>query len=192
NANPGIAIGNPRRRDSDGNLYVNGLTPPILFRNQASLGPAAFPASPVYPMTDVVTQDVSILDPNLQVPHADSYTIGIQRAVSRNMALEVRYVGTRSRDNWLVLNYNEFNVFENGFINEFKNAQTNLQANIAAGRGNTFAYTGAAGTVPLPVFAAFYNGLNSSNAQNAALYTGTSWTNVNFINFLAARNPNPY
>jgi Carboxypeptidase regulatory-like domain/TonB dependent receptor-like, beta-barrel len=192
NSNPGITIGTPRRQTTIGNLYVNGATAPLLFRNTGALGPGSFPSTPVYPMTDVVTQDVSILDPNLQVPYADSYTVGIQRAVSRNMALEVRYVGTRSRDNWLQLNYNEFNVFENGFINEFKNAQANLQANIAAGRGNTFAFTGAPGTVPLPVFAGFYNGLNSSNAQNAALYTGTSWTNTNFINFLAARNPNPY
>src|SRR5262249_4502039 len=111
---------------------------------------------------------------------------------SKNMALEVRYVGTRSRQNWAVLNYNEFDVFENGFISEFRNAQANLQANIASGRGNTFAYTGAAGTVPLPVFAAFFNALNPGNAQNPALYTGTNWTNTNFLNYLALRNPNPY
>ena len=33
------------------------------------------------------------------------------------------------------VNYNEFNIFENGFINEFRLAQRNLRANIAAGRG---------------------------------------------------------
>ena len=43
------------------------------------------------------------------------------------------------------MNYNELNILENGFFNEFKVAQANLLANIAAGRGNTFAYTGAAG-----------------------------------------------
>ena len=43
------------------------------------------------------------------------------------------------------MNYNEVNIIENGFLNEFKLAQANLQANIAAGKGSTFAYTGAAG-----------------------------------------------
>ena len=38
----------------------------------------------------------------MQVPHADSMSIGIQRSISRNMALEVRYVGTRGRDSWRV------------------------------------------------------------------------------------------
>ena len=56
------------------------------------------------------------------------------------MAVEVRYVGTRARP-WRTaddnggadLNYNEFNIVENGFLNEFRRAQGNLQANIAAG-----------------------------------------------------------
>jgi hypothetical protein len=61
------------------------------------------------------------------------------------MAMEVRYVGTRSRQQWTNYNFNEFNVIENGFLNEFRVAQANLQANIAAGRGNTFAFTGAPG-----------------------------------------------
>ena len=37
-------------------------------------------------------------------------------AIGRNMAFEVRYVGTRSRDLWDTLNYNEINIFENGFL----------------------------------------------------------------------------
>ena len=36
---------------------------------------------------------------------------------------------------------NKDNLIENGFLDEFKRAQANLRANIAAGRGNTFAYT---------------------------------------------------
>ena len=72
-------------------------------------------------------------------------------------------------DDWRrTLNYNEFNIVENGFLNEFRQAQANLQANIAAGRGNTFAYTGAPGTAPLPMFLAFFNGQNAANAGNPA------------------------
>jgi hypothetical protein len=108
------------------------------------------------------------------------------------MALEVRYVGTRSRDNWNNLSYNEFNIVENGFLKEFRQAQANLQANIAAGRGNTFAYTGAAGTAPLPTFLGYYNAQPAANAGNPAAYTGGNWTNATYLGFLAAMNPNPF
>ena len=36
----------------------------------------------------------------MQVPSTDSWSVGIQRGVGKNMAIEVRYVGTRSRDDW--------------------------------------------------------------------------------------------
>src|SRR5262249_5006476 len=87
---------------------------------------------------------------------------------------------------------NEPNIRTNGFLDEFRKAQANLQANIAAGRGNTFAYTGAPGTSPLPIFLAYFNGQNNSQAGNSAMYTGTNWTNATFLGFLAAMNPNPY
>ncbi len=201
NANPGIRIV-LNRDEASGNLG----TTPLLLRNTSQLAPPTFNSRPNYPMTDVVTQDVSVLDPKLKIPSADSWSMGLQRSLGANMALEVRYVGTRGRDSWRTnvdgnngaaagagtLNFNEFNIYENGFVNEFRLAQANLQANIAAGRGATFAYTGAAGTQPLPTFAAFFNGVSSANAGNTALYTGTNWTNQTFLNFLAARNPNPF
>lgn len=201
NANPGIRIV-LNRDEASGNLGAV----PLLLRNTSQLTPPTFAAKPSYPMTDVITQDVSVLDPKLKIPNADSWSLGLQRSVGANMALEVRYVGTRGRDAWRTnvdgnngaangsgtLNFNEFNIYENGFIDEFRRAQANLQANIAAGRGATFAYTGAAGTSPLPTFAAFFNGVSAGNAGNTALYTGTNWTNQTFLNFLAARNPNPF
>ena len=190
NRNPGIQIVTPQRADANGNLIPAGSTAPLLFRNSSALGPAPFPAAPVYPMTDLVTEDVNILDPHLKVPYADSYSVGIQRAVSRNMALEVRYVGTRSRDGWRYINYNEFNIYENGFLNEFKSAQTNLAANIAAGRGNTFAYTGAAGRYA-PVFAAFSTASTRERAEPALLHHH-HWTNATFLSYLAARDPRPF
>src|SRR5439155_14722565 len=83
-------------------------------------------------------------------------------------------------------------IFENHFLDEFKRAQTNLQANIAAGRGATFAYTGAPGTAPLPTFLAFFNGQPASQAANTSAYSGSNWSNSTFLNFLAIRNPNPF
>ena len=81
------------------------------------------------------------------MPYTQSYTVGWQRKLGRDTAFEVRYVGSRHRQDWETMNINETNITTNGFLDEFRKAQANLQANIAAGRGNTFAYTGAPGTV---------------------------------------------
>ena len=194
NANPGVTI----RADRLSGVGPNTITSttggvfPVLFRNDANLASATFDVHPTYPMTDVVTQDARIFDPNIQIPYADSWSVGVQRKLSTNMALEVRYVGTRSGDAWAERNFNEVNIIENNFLAEFRTAQQNLQANIAAGRGNTFAYTGAAGTAPLPILLAHFNSQPTANAGNSALYTGNNWTNSAFIGFLAARNPNPF
>lgn len=195
NANPGVVI---RADRTSGLTGVNAITSttggvgPVLFRNDANLTAPPFAQTPVYPMTDVVTEDIRMFDPNIQIPFADSWSAGIQRKVSTNMALEVRYVGSRSGDAWTNRNFNEINILENNFLNEFRQAQGNLQANIAAGRGPTFAYTGVAGTAPLPILLAHYNAQPTANAGNTGAYTGTNWTNATFVGFLASQNPNPY
>ena len=53
--------------------------------------------------------------------------------MTQSTAVEVRYVGTLGGNQWSELNYNERNVVENGFLDEFKKAMVNLQANNAAG-----------------------------------------------------------
>ena len=196
NSNPGVVITGPvTRSESNGNLLVGA--PPLLFRNQAQLGPPAFSDTPSYPILPVVaagygTQSINGFARNIQVPRADSWQAGITRSLGKSMAVEVRYVGTRGHGDWSNLNQNEFNIVENGFLNEFRQAQANLQANIANGRGNTFAFTGAPGTAPLPAFLAFFNAQNAANASNPALYTGANWTNATFLGYLASRNPQPF
>jgi hypothetical protein len=164
----------------------------MLLSDPSSVTPPAFPAAPDYPLTPSLTSSVNGFTPNIQVPSADSFTVGIQRALNRDMSMEIRYVGTRGNDAWMVQNYNEFNIIENGFLDEFRKAQANLQANIAAGRGNTFAYTGAAGTSPLPTFLAYFNGINAAQSGDPSKYAGGNWSNTATLAFLAARNPNPH
>jgi hypothetical protein len=198
NANPGVVITGPTtRNETNGNLLVGPA--PLLLRNNATLGPPAFSDVPVYPILPPVTngygtQSINGFNQNIQVPYADSWQAGITRSLGESMAVEVRYVGTRGFEGWNVLNNNEFNIVENGFLKEFRQAQANLQANIAAGLVGTrgFAYTGAPGTAPLPTFAAFFNGVPAANAGDSALYTGANWTNTTFLGFLAPRNPQPY
>lgn len=184
--NPGISQ-TATRNHALGNLGTPGS---ILLRNRDELGPPEFSTTRVYPMVDVVTGDIMTFEPDLQVPYSQTWTAGWQRKLTSNSAFEARYVGTRSLQSWQTYNYNEVNIVENNFLNEFRQAQANLQANIAATGTNSFAYTGAPGTAPLPTFLAFFNG--SSNAASPAAYTGTNWSSTTFLAFLAARNPNPF
>jgi hypothetical protein len=184
--NPGLII-DANRTQGLGNLG----TLPLLFRDRSRLGPPSVADTPEYPLTDVATGDMNIFDPNIQVPWTQSWTVGWQRAISRNMMVEARYLGTRHGDGWLDYDYNEINVIENGFLNEFRLAQQNLRANIAAGRGATFAYTGP-GTSPLPIFLAYFSGLSASQAGNAASYTSALFRSSTFLNPLAIFNPQPY
>jgi hypothetical protein len=194
NNNPGIQI------NADRTQGLNNLgAVPLLLRDTARLGPPAIAETPTYPLVPTVANSINTFDPNLQVPSADSWSAGIQRGIGRDMAVEVRYVGTRSRDGWSApgagvggFNYNEFNITENGFLQEFRRAQANLRANLAATGTASFAFTGAPGTSPLPIFLAYYNAQPQANAGNPALYTGGSWNNAALLAFLAERNPNPY
>jgi carboxypeptidase family protein/TonB-dependent receptor-like protein len=190
-ANPGVTI-TADRSTALGTLNQDGLGLPVLLRDRSRLGPPSFAATPQYPLTEVITGDLNVFNPDLQVPYAQTWTASIGRKLTRDVGIDVRYVGSRHLQGWIAYNYNEINIVENGFLDEFRKAQGNLQANIAAGRGNTFAYTGAPGTSPLPIFLAHYNGATAAQAGNTAAYTGGNWTNATFVGYLAANNPAPY
>jgi hypothetical protein len=182
--NPGATV-TANRNASVGNLG----TLPLLLRDTGNLGPGAFASTPNYPLTGAVTAGIRIFDPNLQTPYAQSWSVGLQRALGKATAIEARYVGTRHLQGWSDFNLNEVNVVENNFLSEFKAAQANLRSNIAAGRGSSFAYFGpGTGTAPLPTYLAYLTG--SSQAGDAARYAAAQFTNSTFVNRLALFNPN--
>jgi hypothetical protein len=202
-ANPGSTI-SVARTDATGLLLRPGESYPVLLRDRARLGPPPFteiPAvscdgagencTPAFPIAVRSNRqdDLNIFHPDLRVSFARSYTVSFQRALSRDMAVDVRYIGTRGVDQWTEENWNEINLIENGFYDEFLRAMGNLQANQAAGRGNTFAFTGAPGTTPLPIYLAYFNGSRDVNSPSA--YSGSNWTNSTFVGRLARQNPNP-
>ncbi len=96
------------------------------------------------------------MNPDIRYPYVEQWNFGIQRPIGRSSALEIRYVGNLGLHTWMSYNINEVNIFENGFLQEFKNAQNNLAINQANGKGNTFANLGLPGEVPLPIFAAAF------------------------------------
>jgi len=187
-ANPGVAI--TVDRSTGLNNLDEGAGLPVLLRQSNRLAAPAFPLRPEYPMSEVITGDLSIFDQRLQVPYAQTWTAGWQRKLTRDTAVEIRYVGTRHLQAWQEFQWNESNIVENGFLDEFRLAQANLRANLATGRGATFAFTGAPGTSPLPIYLAYLNG--RTDAANTAAYSGSSWTSSNFVDPLAIHDPRPF
>ncbi|MDQ3488058.1 MAG: TonB-dependent receptor, partial [Acidobacteriota bacterium] len=189
-ANPGGTIGATRNNGTGYPLVLPGETHPVLLRQTSRLGPPPFPETPVYPLAAITSDSVNIFPDKLKTPRVHSYSAGVQRSIGRDMALEVRYVGNRNLNTWAEENWNERSVFASGFFDEFKKAQANLAANIVAGKGNTFAFTGAPGTTPLPIHLGYLVG--SADASNPAAYTSTNFTNAAFLNRFSALNPRVY
>jgi hypothetical protein len=192
-ANPGPSV-TASRNMTLGNLVSNVGNDklPVLLSQRDRLNPPTIPAAPSYPFTGALTNAASIYDPGYKMPYVMSWNIGFQRELTRDTVVEVRYVATRGLANRTSYNLNEVNIVNNGFLDEFKMAMANLQANIAAGKGNSFAYTGATGTSSLPITLAYFSGLKGADVTNPAKYTSSLFTNSTFVNTLAANNPAPY
>jgi len=176
-----------------GNLVTGGAdTLPLLLRQPNRLGPPAFQDTPLFPQPASVSNSVNVIDPNLKMAYVQTWSVGVQREITRNTVLEVRYFGDHLARQWTTLNLNEVNTLENGFLNEFKLAQANLQSNMAAGRGATFRYFGAGtNTSPLPISLAYFSGVPVSQAGDATKYTSTLFANTTYVSALALQQPAP-
>lgn len=134
-----------------------------LFRD--GLRAVVAPPPPVYPLAFKPTQGdtLSAFDPNIKIPYTQSWSFGIQRELNKNTVFEARYVGNHAIGIWRRFGPNEVNVFENGFLAEFKNAQNNLAiARAINSASNDFNNRGLPGQVNLPIFLASY-GTNTSS-----------------------------
>jgi Carboxypeptidase regulatory-like domain len=162
----------------------------------------ANPAAPVFPLTPGVFDQASAnaFLPSLKTPYVISFSGSIQREITKDTVLEVGYVGNRGHQLLRQFNLNEVNVIENGFVNEFRLAQQNLYANIAANRcqagvttagcNANFAYFGpGTGTNPLPTTLAYFRGVSDPN--NPAQYTSSFFRNSSFTGALATTNARP-
>lgn len=195
--NPGSTLS--LTRDAGTGLVGAGEVWPVLLRETNRLYPASFPDTPTFPIPIRANRADSInaFHPNTKIASARNWTVGFQRALTKDMAIEIRYLGTRGVDQWSTLNYNLVrgeNLTGNGFIDEFRLAMANLQANNTAGgsRSGSFAYFGpGTGTAPLPIYLAYLNG--RADATNAAAYTGgsTTWTSSTLAGRLVASYPRP-
>jgi len=150
-----------------------GAAGSVLFSNP-TLPSVSFASSPSYPLAVLPGNSINDYDPNLKSRYVESWNVGLQRSLTRDTVLEVRYVGNRSQRTWTSVNLNELNVIENGFNAEFLAAQNNLA--IANGvpvsaltsttlKSTNFFNQGLPGQQNLPVISAALN--NSANSTLA-------------------------
>jgi len=154
-----------------------GVTPTAGFYNAGSVtlggplpalqstSPSPFQPTIPYSFQTFSGTGYSTFNPNIKQPYVESWSLGIQRQLSTNNVLEVRYVGNVSKDQWLVENFNEVNIFENGFLKDFQAAQ----ANLTASGGTTFQ-----GGNPTPILDQAF--------QTSGL--AANYTNGTFINYV--------
>jgi hypothetical protein len=135
------------------NNYPAEFGPPgsVWFRDSA-LPVRNVPTETQYPLPAVAGNEVNDFDPNLKNRYIPSWNISLQRQLGQGTVLEVSYIGNRAKRLWGTVNLNEVNIFENGFLNEFKIAQQNLA--IARGvqpTSNNFGNQGLPGQRPIPI-----------------------------------------
>ena len=139
-----------------GALSLGNATPPLL-QVPSVYNPVLTEASQTFTNTPFLT-----FNPHIKQPYVESWALGVQHQFNTRNVLEVRYVGNVSKEQWLGVNYNEINIFENGYLNEFKKAQQNL----AASGGTTFQ-----GEQPLPIMSTAFGPGGGSNFTNGQYIT---------------------
>lgn len=153
------------------------------------------------------------VDPNLKTPMYQQYSFGFQREFFGNMALEVRYVGTRSNNLIRAYNLNQVDILSNGILADFNRALNNLslpgattafcnpatvagcqalqifQSSIVPPVGNTTIIGGASpGAGRITIGAASGNGQLSQATFNTLIINGTPGDLVNNIIQLGGPN----
>jgi hypothetical protein len=167
--------------------------------------PAAF--TPTFQLQPGSGTELNSFDPNIKPPMIESWNGGVQREITSNMVLEIRYQGNHGVGLWDRYNLDETNIFENGFLKEFQNAQNNLNIclnvnpagcltvekadGIASGSAtkpvSDFANLGLLGQVNLPVLTASFTPnltpgmLAAAEAGNSPAQQGAFFFNSGFV-----------
>ena len=164
-SNPGVKqsasiISNPVGSSQPAGFYSAGSlslgqTPTL------ALAPAAY-APPFAQSAFTFKNTFYATDPNLKTPQVQNWNLGVQYKIGWDTVVEANYVGNHVIHMWQNFNINVVNIFENGFLNEFQQAQ----ANYTASGGKNF---GGANT---PIL-------------NQSLGTGSSnFTNSTYLNYV--------
>ena len=162
-----------------------------------------FTLNPTYAQNNLASGNffatVYAINPDIQSPKVHEFNLGIQREIGFNSVLEVRYVGTRSRDLLRAYDLNQVDIRSNGFGADFNRARANLLQFGAA--GCTAAQAQSTGCQQLTVFpnlasgglltnATITNGLIAGTPADLAVTYFTNGLSGN-VKFLANPNAGP-
>jgi len=181
--NPGPTTSTPAGEFPAGSLSL-GATPTL----------TGFPATFSFPVPEsdftFDYQPFATVDPNIRSPYIENWYFGLQRQLPSRTVVQVNYVGNHSIHMWMNYDLNEVNIFENGFLNEFKTAQSNLATYTAnhptCQNSGTCSFEGTPGSLPLMEQAFGSGGAGFTNATNATyVSTGQAGT----LAYAIADNP---
>jgi hypothetical protein len=127
------------------------------------------------------------IDPELDSPRVEQYSVGYQREFFGNTAFEIRYVGSRSGNLVRGVDLNQIDIFRNGFLADFNRAASNLAINITE-RNNRIATCVAGGGTTAACTTTVNNQLPQSAAFNPALTGSTPLTLFPLLGALSGSN----
>lgn len=177
------AVGNAGLGSTDRTLVnLNGR----LGAGSPAIAPPPFVAPPITYLQNAANNNffgtIFAIDPNIEVPRIEQYSFGVQREFFGNTALEIRYVGSRSKNLVRGIDINQIDIFNNGFLADFNRARANL-----ALTGDPFCMT--AGCQPLQIFV---NGAGSAGRLGVNTVAANAPGRLNrttFVNNLANGTP---
>jgi TonB dependent receptor len=205
----GVWSGNPGRSLS---TSVSPSTTPSVFTagsvqfsdpSYPTLAPTSIDPSfpnPSFPLAVQSGQNIEDYNPSIKPEYVESWTLGYQRPLGKNMSLELRYVANHGVDLWQAVNLNEVNTVENGFTTIFQQAQTNLAINNGMTVSqlllpttkltvNNYGDTGLPGQAPVP-FLTTAIGSNVDQTTITQLQEGAAGATANAIATNATRMSN--
>jgi hypothetical protein len=170
-----------------------GTTNPGLIQTQSNLTPTGVltgagvdvptptfkvPITSAENFTSSFNNGLWAIDPNLVAPYVQQWSFGIEREITANTAIEIRYAGNHAIKIYRAVDYNEVNIFENGFLQEFLNAQKNCAA---SGGGNITQCTNfnPSNGTPLPILSSLFSGVaNTSGFGSTSFIANLQQNNI--------------
>lgn len=149
------------------NVNVNGR----IGAGDPTVNPPPFAAPPLsYIRNNTLANSfgtIFAIDPNIEIPMIEQYSFGVQRELLDGYALEVRYVGSRSKNLVRGIDINQIDIFSSGFLADFERARAN---NLLT--GDPFCAT--AGCQPLQVFVNAAGSTGRLGVNNAGTTTSVT------------------
>jgi hypothetical protein len=154
------------------NLTINNATNDAVVQT-----PSAFVDS--FTIRAFTGQSVNVFTNKTRTPLVYNWNVGIQRELTPNMVVEVRYVGNKGSGLWRQSQINEVNIFENGFLTEFGIAKNNLAiCRATAGCTARFSNQGLPGQADVPILTQAFTGSATGSQTNAQFSSGA---NISFL-----------